>query len=57
MVNHVITTKLPTYPTSVPASKDYMSQFDGHFDNLAVAAPNSGAALNQLAATTTTYYT
>ena len=34
-----------------------MAQFDGHFDNLAVAATNSGAALNQLAATTTTQYT
>ena len=52
-----ITAALPTHPTSVPASKDYMAQFDGHFDNLAVAAKDSGAALDQLAATTTTQYT
>ena len=52
-----ITAALPTHPTSVPASKDYMAQFDGNFENLAVTAKNSGAALDQLAATTTTQYT
>ena len=33
-----------------------MAQFDGQFDNLASAATNSGAALDQLASTTTTQY-
>ena len=58
MAAHGITAELPTHPTTgqEPASKDYMAQFDGHFDNLAAAATNSGAALNQLAATTTTHY-
>ena len=34
-----------------------MDQFDGHSDNLAAAATNSGAALDQLAVTTPTQYT
>ena len=34
-----------------------MAQFDGHSDNLAAAAINSGADLDQLAATATTQYT
>ena len=38
------------------SSEEMMAQFDGHFDNLASAAINSGAALDQLAATTTTQY-
>ena len=38
------------------SSKDIMAQFYGHFDNLASAAKKSGAALDQLAATTTTQY-
>ena len=38
------------------SSKEMMAQFDRHFDNLASAATNSGASLNQLAATTTTQY-
>ena len=33
-----------------------MAQFNGHFDNLAAASTNSGATLDQLAATTTTQY-
>ena len=33
-----------------------MAQSDGHFDNIASAATNSGAALDQIAATTTTQY-
>ena len=33
-----------------------MAHFDGHFDNLSAAATNSGAAHNQLAATTKTQY-
>ena len=56
MAAHGITKVLPTYPTLGPASKDYMSQFDRHFDNLAAAATNSGASFYQLAATTTTQY-
>ena len=57
MSAHGITAVLPTHPTSGPASKNYMDQFDGHFDNLAAAATNSGAALDQLAVTTPTQYT
>ena len=38
------------------SSEDIMAHFDGHFDNLSSAAKNSGAALDQLAATTTTQY-
>ena len=34
-----------------------MAQLDGHFDNLAATSTNSGATLDQLAATTTTQYT
>ena len=58
MAVHRITAALPSHTTTGwgPASKDYMAQFDGHFDNLAAAATNSGAALDQLAATTTTQY-
>ena len=33
-----------------------MSRFDGHFDNLAAAATNSGMALYQLTTTTTTQH-
>ena len=33
-----------------------MAQFNGHFDNLAATAANSGADLDQLAATTTAQY-
>ena len=36
--------------------EEMMAQFDRHFDNLASAVTNSGAALNKLAATTTTHY-
>ena len=52
-----ITVATPTHPTTGqgPSSTDYMALFDGHFDNLA-AATNSGAALDQLAATTTMQY-
>ena len=57
MTSHGITAALTTHPTSGPSSKDYMAQSDGHFDNLAAAAKNSGTALNQLAATTTMQYT
>ena len=58
MAAHIINMALPNHPTTGqgPASKDYMAQFDGHFDNLASAATNSVAALEQLAATTTTHY-
>ena len=56
MAAHGITKVLPTHPTLGPASKDYMSQFDRHFDNLAAAATNSGASFYQLAVTTTTQY-
>ena len=55
----VITAVLPTHPTNGrgPASTDdMMAQFDGHFDNLAAAVTNSGAALDHLDATTTTQY-
>ena len=38
------------------SSKEMMAQFDGHFENLASATTNSGAALDQIAATTTTQY-
>ena len=38
------------------SSKKMMTQFNGHFENLASAATNSGAVLDQLAATTTTQY-
>ena len=37
-------------------SEEMMAQFDRHFNNLALAATNSGAALKQLTATTTTQY-
>ena len=57
MAAHGMNVALPTHPTSGPASKDYMAHFNGHFDNLAAAAKNSGAALDHLAATTTTQYT
>ena len=57
MAAHRITTEPPTHPTSGSASKDYMAQFDGHLDNLVATATNSGAALDQLAAITTTQYT
>ena len=57
MAAHGMNVALPTHPTSGPASKDCMDQFDGHFDNLANIATNSGAALDQLAATTTMQYT
>ena len=56
---HGITVVSHTHPTTgrVTASPDdIMAQFDGHFDNLSAAATNSGAALDQLAATTTTQY-
>ena len=58
MDTHGITAALTTHPTTGrgPVSPDYMAQFGGHFYNLAAAATNSGAALNQLAATTTTQY-
>ena len=54
MAAHEITGALPTHPISDPASKDYMSQFDVHFDNLAAAVTKINIALDQLAATTTT---
>ena len=38
------------------SSEEMMTQFNGHFDNIATASTNSGAALDQLAATTTTQY-
>ena len=38
------------------SSKEMMAQLYGHFNNLASAATNSGADLDQLAATTTTQY-
>ena len=38
------------------SSEEMMAKYDGHFNNIASAATNSGAALNQLAATTTTQY-
>ena len=55
---HGITAALPTHTTTGlgPASKDYMAQFDGPFDNLADSSTNSGAALDQLSATITTQY-
>ena len=58
MASHIITATLPTLPTTGqgPSSKYYMSHFNAHFDNLAAAATNSGAALDQLAAITTTQY-
>ena len=34
--------------------QDILEQLDGHFDNLVLAATNSHAALDQIAATTTT---
>ena len=43
-------------PAMLLSSKEMMAQFDGHFDNLALASTNSGAALDQLSATTTTHY-
>ena len=57
MAAHRTTVAAPTHPPTGqgPASTDYMALFDGHFDNLA-AATNSGAALDQLAATTTMQY-
>ena len=36
------------------SSEEMMEQFDGHFNNRASAATNSGAALDHLAATTIT---
>ena len=53
---HGITAAIPTHTTTGMASKDYMAQFNGQFDNLAATATNSGASLDQLAATTTTWY-
>ena len=38
------------------SSEEMMAQFDRTFDNITSAATNSGAALDQLAATTTTQY-
>ena len=59
MNSHGITAAVPTHPTTsrVPTYTDYMAQFNGHSDNLAVATTNSGAVLDQLAVTTTTHYT
>ena len=54
MVAHGITTALPTHITSGPDSEYYMAQFYGNFGNLAASTTNSGAALDQLDATTTT---
>ena len=50
--------QLPTgrQPATPLSSKEMMAQFDRHFDNLALATTNSGAALDQLAASTTTQY-
>ena len=62
MVAHGISAASPIQPptgrlTAMPlSSEEMMAQFDGHFDNLASAATNSGASLDQLAATTTTQY-
>ena len=56
MAAHGVTAVMPTYTSAGPASTDYMAQFDGHFDNLAAAATNSGTALDQLAANTTMQY-
>ena len=58
MAAHRINAALPTHTTTGlgPASKDYMAQFDGHFNNLAATTTNSSAAFGQLAATTTTHY-
>ena len=62
MAAHGISAASPTQPPTgqrpaMPfSSEDMMSQFDDHFDNLASAATNSGAALDQLAATTATQY-
>ena len=56
MAAHGITVTMPTHTSTGPSSKDYMAHFDGRFDNLAAAATNSGAALDQVAATTTTQY-
>ena len=62
IVAHGISTASPIQPPTgrQPAmplsSKEMISQFDRHFDNLALAATNSGAALDQLAVTTTTQY-
>ena len=62
MVTHGISAALPIHPPTgrrpaMPlSSEEMMAQFDGHFDNLALAATRSGAALDQLAATTTTQY-
>ena len=55
---HGITATAPTHTNTGrgPASTDYMAQLDGNFDNLAAATTNSGAALNQLAATTRMQY-
>ena len=58
MAAHRITAALPTHTTTVlgPDSPDYMAKFNGHFGNLAVAATNSSATLDQLATNTTTHY-
>ena len=62
MVAHGISAASPIQPptgrlTAMPlSSEEMMVQFDGHFDNLASAATNSGASLDQIAATTTTQY-
>ena len=37
-------------------SEEMIAQFDSHFGNLALAVTNSGVALDQLAASTTTQY-
>ena len=62
MAAHGISSALPTHPPTVrlpamPLSSKYMmAQSEGHFNNPASAATNSGAALDQIAATTTTQY-
>ena len=62
MAAHGISAASPTHPptgrqTAMSlSSEEMMAQFDRHFDNITSAATNSGAALDQLAATTTTQY-
>ena len=62
MVAHGISAASPTQtptgqqPAMPLSSEEIMAQFDGHFINLASAATNSGAALDQLASTSTTQF-
>ena len=62
MVAHGISSASSIHPPTgqrlamLLSSEDMMAKFDGHFDNPALAATSSGAALDQLAATTTTQY-